>query len=161
MPSLPVYRGLPSPGLLAQVLISKYCDHLPLYRQNQIHAREGLTLERSLLAGWVGKSAALMAPLVEAIGRHVLAGDHIHTDGRNARRRRNTPVPVLAPSTGKTLQARQWVYLRDERSHGGPAPPAVLYRYTPDRKGEHPQGALKALRGCLHADGLPGLQQAV
>ncbi len=151
MPSLPVYRGLPSPGLLAQVLVSKYCDHLPLYRQSQIHAREGITLERSLLAGWVGKSAALMAPLVDAIGHHVLAGDHIHAD--------DTPVPVLAPGTGKTRQARQWVYLRDERPHGGPAPPAVLYRYTPDRKGEHPQGELKDFRGCLHADGYAGFNK--
>ncbi|WP_413207754.1 IS66 family transposase [Rhodospirillum sp. A1_3_36] len=151
MPSLPVYRGLPSPGLLAQVLVSKYCDHLPLYRQSQIHAREGLTLERSLLAGWVGQSASLMAPLVDAIGRHVLAGDHIHAD--------DTPIPVLAPGTGKTRQARQWVYLRDERPHGGPAPPAVLYRYTPDRKGEHPQGELKDFRGCLHADGYPGFNK--
>jgi transposase len=151
MPSLPVYRGLPSPGLLAQVLVSKYCDHLPLYRQSQIHAREGLTLERSLLAGWVGKSASLMAPLVEAIGHHVLAGDHIHAD--------DTPIPVLAPGTGKTRQARQWVYLRDERPHGGPAPPAVLYRYTPDRKGKHPQGELKYFRGCLHADGYAGFNK--
>ncbi|MCF8482935.1 MAG: IS66 family transposase [Rhodospirillum sp.] len=151
MPTLPVYRGLPSPGLLAQVLVSKYRDHLPLYRQSQIHAREGLILERSLPAGWVGKSASLMAPLVEAIGRHVLAGDHIHAD--------DTPMPVLAPGTGKTRQARQWVYFRDERPHGGPAPPAVLYRYTPDRKGEHPQGALKAFRGCLHADGYPGFNK--
>jgi transposase len=105
IPSLPVHRGLLSPGLLAQVLVSKYCVHLPLYRQSQIHARKGLTLEPFLLAGWVGKSVSLMAPPVEAIGRHVLAGDHIHADGRNARRRRDTPVPVLVPGTGKTRQA--------------------------------------------------------
>ena len=148
MPSLPVQRGLPSPGLVAHVLASKYCDHLPLYRQSQIYAREDVPLERALLAGWVGKAADLMAPLVEAVGRHVLGGGAVHAD--------DTPVPVLSPGSGKTRLARQWVYLRDERPHGGPAPPAVLYRYTPDRKGEHPQAVLRDFRGLLHADGYAG-----
>jgi len=151
MPSLPIERGLPSPGLLAHVLVSKYCDHLPLYRQSRMYAREGIRLERALLVGWVGKSAALVAPLVEAIERHVLAGGHLHAD--------DTPVAVLRPGTGKTKQARQWVYLRDERPHAGPAPPAVFYRYTPDRKGAHPQTVLRDFRGVLHADGYAGFNK--
>lgn len=93
MPSLPVARGL-----LSHVLVSKYCDHLPLYRQSQIYAREGVTLPRALLAGWVGRVAELVAPLVEAIGRHVRAGTALHAD--------DTPVPVLSPGAGKTRQAR-------------------------------------------------------
>lgn len=148
MPGLPVQRGLPSPNLLAHVLVSKYCDHQPLYRQTQIFAREGMELSRSLLAGWVGKSAELISPLVEAIAKHVKAGGHIHSD--------DTPVPVLKPGNGKTKQARQWVYLRDERPHQGNAPPAVFYRYTPDRKGEHPQKELADYGGYLHADGYSG-----
>lgn len=148
MPSLPIERGLPSAGLLAHVLIAKYCDHLPLYRQSAIYAREGVELERSLLADWVGKAAALMAPLAEAIARHVLAGSVLHAD--------DTPVPVLDPGRGKTKTGRLWVYLRDERPHAGQDPPAVLYRYTPDRKGEHPQRELAGFRGYLHADGYAG-----
>ncbi|HYI69304.1 MAG TPA: IS66 family transposase [Skermanella sp.] len=150
MPSLPIPRGLPSAGLLAHVLVSKYCDHLPLYRQSAIYARDGMDLERALLADWVGKAAALMAPLVEAAGRHVLAGSVLHAD--------DTPVPVLDPGRGRTKTGRLWVYLRDERPHAGPAPPAVLYRYTPDRRGEHPQGVLAGFHGHLHADGYAGFE---
>jgi transposase len=148
MPSLPIERGLPSSGLLAQVLIAKYCDHLPLYRQSAIYAREGVELERALLADWVGKAAALTQPLVDAIGRHVLAGPVLHAD--------DTPVPVLDPGRGRTKTGRLWVYLRDERPHAGQDPPAVLYRYTPDRRGEHPQRELAGFRGHLHADGYAG-----
>ena len=148
MPSLPIPRGLPSAGLLAHVLVSKYCDHLPLYRQSEIYAREGLDLDRGLLADWVGTTAALLRPLVEAIGKHAMAGGRIHGD--------DTPVPVLDPGRGKTKTGRLWAYLRDERPWGGPAPPAVAYRYTPDRKGEHPRTHLKDFRGHLHADGYAG-----
>ncbi|MCF8506815.1 MAG: IS66 family transposase [Caulobacter sp.] len=148
MPSLPIERGLPTPSLLAHVLVSKYCDHLPLYRQSEIYGREGVDLDRSLLAGWVGKSAALVRPLVEAVRTHVMAGARIHGD--------DTPVAVLAPGRGKTKTGRLWVYLRDERPWGGPAPPAVLYRYSPDRKGERPREHLKEFRGHLHADGYAG-----
>src|SRR5664279_5340766 len=94
MPSLPIERGRPGPGLLAHVLVGKYCDHLPLYRQSGIYAREGVALDRATLADWVGKAAWLMAPLVEAVGQHVMAADKLHAD--------DTPVPVLAPGTGKT-----------------------------------------------------------
>lgn len=151
MPALPIERGLPSAGLLAHVLVSKYCDHLPLYRQSAIYARDGVELERSLLAEWVGKAAALTRPLVEAVERHVMVGRRLHAD--------DTPVPVLEPGRGKTRTGRLWVYLRDERPWGGQAPPAVVYRYSPDRKGEHPRDHLGTFRGDLHADGYAGFAE--
>jgi transposase len=147
-PVLPIERGRPGPGLLTHVLISKYCDHLPLYRQTDIYAREGVALSRSTLAGWVGRAAFELTPLVEAIAAHVLAGDKIHGD--------DTPVPVLAPGTGKTATGRLWAYVRDDRPFAGPAPPAVFYCYSPDRKGIHPQKHLCGFRGILHADGYAG-----
>jgi len=103
MPTLPIERGRPGPellahGLLAHVLVSKYCDHLPLYRQSQIYARDGLDLPRGLLAGWVGKSAGLMEPMAAFIGRHALAGPRVHAD--------DTPMPMLAPGRGRTQTAR-------------------------------------------------------
>jgi len=116
LPSRPIERGRPGPGLLAHVLISKYADHLPLYRQSQIFEREGLDLDRSTLADWVGKSTALLEPLAEAIGRHVLAGQAIFAD--------DTPVKMLAPGTGKTATVRLWAYGRDERPWGSDVPPA-------------------------------------
>ena len=151
MPSLPIERGQPGAGLLAHVLVGKYCDHLPLYRQSGIYAREGVALDRATLADWVGKAAALVAPLVEAVAHHVMAAEKLHVD--------DTPVPVLAPGTGKTKTGRLWVYLRDERTHGGRAPPAVVYRYSPDRKGEHPRAQLADFRGFLQADGYSGFGQ--
>ena len=148
MPSLPILRGLPSASLLAHVLVSKYCDHLPLYRQSEIYAREGVDLPRSLLAGWVGKMAQLVRPLITAIETHVMASDTLHAD--------DTPVPVLEPGLGKTKTGRLWVYLRDERPWGSTAPPAVVYRYAPDRKGERPREHLANFTGHLHADGYAG-----
>jgi transposase len=148
MPSLPVERGRPSAGLLAHILVSKYCDHTPLYRQAGIYAREGVDLDRAVMANWVGKSVWITAPLIEAISDHVMAGAAVHGD--------DTPVPVLAPGAGKTKTGRLWVYLRDERPHAGPAPPAVIYRYSADRKGEHPRQHLARFRGFLHADGYAG-----
>jgi transposase len=148
MPSLPVERGRPGAGLLAHILVAKYCDHLPLYRQAGIYARDGVDLDRAVMAGWVGKSVWLAAPLIEAIGDHVMAGGALHGD--------DTPVPVLAPGNGRTKTGRLWVYLRDERPHAGPAPPAVIYRYSADRKGEHPRRHLALFRGFLHADGYAG-----
>lgn len=147
MPSLPIQRGQPGPGLLAHVLVSKYCDHLPLYRQSGIYARDGVELDRATLADWVGKMAALLRPLVGAVERHVLIAERLHAD--------DTPVPVLAPGSGKAKTGRLWVYLRDERPFGGTAPPAVFYRYSPDRKGEHPRRHLAGFTGFLQADGKP------
>jgi len=151
MPSLPIERGMASPALLAHVLINKYADHLPLYRQSRIFAREGVEIPRMLLASWVGKCADLLRPLVAAVEAHVLAAPHIHGD--------DTPVPVLDPGRGRTRTGRQWVYVRDQRPHGGTDPPAVFYRYSPDRKGEHPQDHLKGFKGALHADGFAGFNR--
>jgi transposase len=148
MPSLPIERGQPGAGLLAHIVVGKYCDHLPLYRQSGIYAREGVELDRATLADWVGKMAALVSPLVEAVAQHVMTAEKLHAD--------DTPVPVLAPGTGKTKTGRLWVYLRDERPYGGGAPPAVVYRYSPDRKGEHPRAQLANFRGFLQADGYSG-----
>ena len=148
MPTLPIERGLPGAGLLAHILVSKYCDHLPLYRQSGIYARDGVDLDRAIMAAWVGKVTALAAPLVEAAAAHVMAAAKLHAD--------DTPVPVLAPGTGKTKTGRLWVYLRDERPHAGQGPPAVVYRYSPDRRGEHPRAHLAAFHGFLQADGYSG-----
>ena len=118
LPSRPIERGRPGSGLLAHVLVNKYADHLPLYRQSQIFAREGIDLGRSTLTDWVGSSTALLEPLADAIGRHVLRGDAIFAD--------DTPVKVLTPGAGKTKTARLWAYARDERPWAGDArPPRV------------------------------------
>jgi transposase len=150
-PSRPIARGVAGPALLAHVLVSKYADHLPLYRQSQIFARSGLDLDRSTLADWVGAAHQLLSPLVEALREHVLAGTHLHAD--------DTPYPVLAPGTGKTKIARIWTYVRDERSWGSEVFPAVLFRYTPDRKGMHPHAQLADFTGALHADGYAGFDR--
>src|SRR3546814_71391 len=148
MPCLPIERGLPGPGLLAHVLISKFCDHQPLHRQSVIYARAGVELDRSVMAGWVGEMAVLLDPLIQAVGRHVRAGAALHAD--------DTPVPVLSPGLGKTRTGRLWVAVRDERPWGSPAPPAAFYRYSPDRKAEHAEALLGRCRGFLHADAYAG-----
>jgi hypothetical protein len=145
---LPIRRGRATTGLLAHVLVAKYADHLPLYRQSEIYARAGVDLQRSTLADRVGQSAALLRPLLDALARHVLAGAVLHAD--------DTPVPVLAPGLGRTSTGRLWAYLRDERPHGSTIPPAVLYRYSPDRRAEHPKAHLAGFRGMLQADGYAG-----
>lgn len=150
LPSRPIERGRPGPGLLAHVLVSKYADHLPLYRQSQIFERDGIDLDRSTLADWVGKSAALLEPLADAIGRHVLAGEAIFAD--------DTPVSMLAPGTGRTQTARLWTYAREERPWSSDAPPAAWYRFSGDRKGRHPQDHLSGFRGWMHADGYAGFE---
>src|ERR1700688_4895173 len=150
-PSRPIERGLAGPGLLAHVLVSKYCDHLPLYRQSQIYAREGIDLDRSTLADWVGGASALLEPLVKAIGRYALGAYKIHGD--------DTPVPVLLPRRRTTEQGRLWTYVRDDRPAGSAEPPAVLFRYSPDRKGERPRAHLASFVGVLPADAYAGFDQ--
>lgn len=147
-PSRPIARGLAGPGLLAHVLVSKYADHLPLYRQSVIYAREGVELDRSTLADWVGQSSALLRPLGEALAAHVLAAAKVHAD--------DTPVPVLQPGAGRTKTGRLWAYVRDDRPAADETPPAILFRYSPDRRGAHPQTHLKAFRGVLQADAYAG-----
>ena len=147
-PSRPIERGIAGPGLLAHVLISKYCDHLPLYRQHQIYARQGVELEDATLAGWVGASSQLLQPLLEALRQYVISGEKLHAD--------DTPVPVLAPGTGKTKTGRLWTYVRDDRPAGASTAPAVWFAYSPDRKGEHPQQHLRNFSGTLQADAYAG-----
>jgi transposase len=148
-PTRPIERGMAGPGLLAHVLVSKYGDHTPLYRQAEIFAREGVELDRTLLAQWVGNVTALMIPLTDALRAHVFAADVVHAD--------DTPLPVLAPGRGKTKTGRLWTYVRDERPAAGEIAPAVWFAYSPDRKGEHPQQHLADFRGILQADGYAGL----
>jgi transposase len=150
-PERPIARGLAGPGLLAHVLVSKYCDHLPLHRQAQIYAREGVELDRSTLADWVGQSSALLRPLVEALRVHVLGGSKLHAD--------DTPVPVLCPGRGTTKQGRLWTYVRDDRASGNSTPAAVWFAYSPDRKGLHPRAHLKDYCGILQADGYAGFDK--
>lgn len=150
MPSLPIERGKPGAGLVAHVLTAKYCDHLPLYRQSEIYAREGVDLSRSTMADWVGKANALLEPLVAKLRAHVFAGSRLHGD--------DTPVPVLEPGKGKTKTGRLWTYVRDGRSWGDETPPAVCYFYSPDRKGDHPKAHLADFSGILHADGYAGFR---
>jgi transposase len=147
-PSRTIERGLAGPGLLAHVLVAKYADHCPLFRQSEIYAREGIDLDRSTLAGWVGAASELLAPLVEALRKHVLSAAKIHAD--------DTPVPVLAPGNGKTKTGRLWTYVRDERAAGESTAPAVWFAYSPDRKGEHPREHLKNFKGALQADAYSG-----
>jgi transposase len=150
-PSRPIERGIAGHALLAHVLTSKYCDHLPLHRQNAIYARQGVDLEDSTLADWVGASSRLVQPLVEALRRYVLGGNKLHAD--------DTPVPVLAPGNGKTKTGRLWTYVRDDRPAGDTAAPAVWFSYSPDRKGEHPQQHLRDFAGTLQADAYAGFNQ--
>jgi hypothetical protein len=133
------------------MLTAKFADHLPLYRQSQMYAREGVDLDRSTLAKWVGEASALMEPLVEALRRYVMTTDKLHGD--------DTPLPVLAPGNGKTKTARFWTYARDSRPSGDAAPPAVWFTYSPDRKGEHPQRHLANFRGILQADAYSGFNK--
>ena len=147
-PSRPIERGLAGPGLLAHVIVSKFADHLPLYRQSEIYARQGVEISRSTLAGWVGAASDLLAPLVDAIQKHVLAGRKLHAD--------DTPIPVLAPGNGKTKTGRLWTYVRDDRPAGEDTAPAVWFAYSEDRKGEHPRQHLKNFKGALQADAYAG-----
>jgi transposase len=150
-PHRPIDRGLAGPGLLAHVLVGKYADHLPLYRQSEIYAREGIELDRSTMAGWVGGASRALEPLVGAIRKHVLDAMKIHAD--------DIPIPVLAPGNGKTKTGRLWTYVRDDRPAGSTDAPAVWFAYSPDRKSEHPANHLATFKGRLQADAFPGFNR--
>ncbi len=145
-PSRPIERGVAGPGLLAHVLVAKYCDHQPLYRQAEMYARESVELERSTLADWVGGCSRLLEPLVEVLHRHVMSASKLHADD----------TPVLAPGNGKTKLGRLWTYVRDDRPAGDSTPPAVWFAYSPDRRGEHPRQHLRRFSGTLQADAYAG-----
>jgi transposase len=145
-PSHPIARGRAGPSLLAHILFSKYGLHLPLNRQSKVYAREGIELDVSTLADWVGASAATLMPLVDAMRDHVFAAERIHAD--------DTTVPVLAK--GKTRTGRLWTYVRDDRPFAGPDPPAAVFFYSRNRNGEHPARHLAGYAAILQADAYAG-----
>lgn len=150
-PERPIAKGLASPGLLAHVLVAKYCDHLPLYRQSQIFARQGVELDRSTLANWVGGAVWWLEPLQARLAEHVFASQTLFAD--------DTPIPVLDPGRGRTKTGRLWVYARDDRPWNGPDPPAAIYLYSPDRRAERPASHLAKFRGVVQVDGYPGFER--
>jgi transposase len=148
-PSHPIARGRAGPKLLAHILFAKYGLHLPLNRQSAVYAREGIDLDVSTLADWVGAAAATLMPLVEAIRGHVFTAERVHAD--------DTTVPVLAK--GKTRIGRLWTYVRDDRPFAGPGPPAAVFFYSRDRGGEHPEQHLADFAGLMQADAYAGFNR--
>lgn len=144
-PARAVTGGLPSEALIAHVIVSKYADHQPLYRQAQILARQGVSLDRSTLADWVGRGAWWLRPLHAALLQDLRAGPKLFAD--------ETHAPVLDPGRGRTKTGQLWAYARDDRPWGGPAPPAVAYVYAPSRSTEQVQAHLAGFSGILQVDG--------
>ena len=139
-------RGWAGPSLLAMILFEKFGQHQPLNRQAERYTREGVPLSLSTLADQVGGCCAVLAPLIRRIEQHVFAAERLHSD--------DTVVPVLAK--GKTDTGRCWVYVRDDRPFGGPAPPAAMFYYSRDRGSEHPQAHLAGYAGIFQADAYAG-----
>ncbi len=143
-----VESGLPTDALVAQVLVSKYADHLPLYRQAQIYARQGVNLDRSTLADWTGRAAWYLAPLRDHLLTVLKQGPRLFAD--------ETTAPVLDPGRRRTKTGQIWAYARDDRPWGGADPPAVAFIYAPDRKAERPIAHLSGFSGILQVDGYAG-----
>ena len=150
-PSRPIARSSFGPGLIGHIIVAKYMDHLPIYRQCQQAEREGIEFSESTVGDMIGGVHHLFRPLMDALQRYVFAASKLHAD--------DTPIDVLAPGNGKTKQGRLWVYTRDDRPAGDTAAPAVWFRYSPDRKGIHPQTHLKDYTGILQADAYAGYNQ--
>jgi transposase len=146
-PERVIAGGLATPALLAQVMVSKYCDHTPLYRQSQIFARPGVDLPRSTLAGWVGGACWWLETLHERLAKNVFASNHLFAD--------DTPVPVLDPGRGRTKTRRLWVYAREQRGWSGPEPPAAVFVFAPDRKAERPASHLEHFRAFCTSTAMP------
>jgi len=140
--------GLPTEGAIAHVLVSKYADHCPLHRQSQIYARSGLELDRSTLAGWVGKAAFHLRPVTDRLAAHLKRSSKLFMD--------ETRAPVLDPGRGRTKTGWLWALARDDRAWGGPDPPGVVYFYAPGRGGEHAERFLDGFDGILQVDGYAG-----
>ncbi len=140
--------GLPTEALVAHVIVAKYADHCPLYRQAQIYARQGIDLDRSTLADWTGRGAWWLRPLHARLLDDLRASPKLFAD--------ETTAPVLDPGRGRTKTGQLWAYARDDRPWGGPAPPAVAYVYAPDRKAARPAAHLEGFRGVLQVDGYAG-----
>jgi transposase len=149
-PERPVTGGMATEALLAHVLVAKYADFLPLYRQAGIFARQGIDLDRSTLCDWVGRACWWLEPLWRLLHRHVMASTRIFAD--------DTPLPVLDPGRGRTKTGRLWGYAIDDRPWGGSTPPAVVYLYAEDRRGERPAAHLADFRGVLQVDGYGGFK---
>jgi hypothetical protein len=147
-PARLIEGGLPTEATVAQVLVAKYADHLPLYRQAQIYARQGLELDRSTLADWVGRAAFLLRPVHERLLARLKQSTKLFAD--------ETTAPVLDPGRGRTKTGQLWAYARDDRPWGGTDPPAVAYVYAPDRKAERPIVHLAGFAGILQVDGYAG-----
>lgn len=147
-PARLIEGGIPTEATVAQVLVSKYADHLPLYRQAQIYARQGVTLDRSTLADWVGRAAFLLRPVYGRLLDRLKASAKLFAD--------ETTAPVLDPGRGRTKTGQLFAYARDDRSWGGPDPPIVAYVYAPDRKAVRPIAHLAGFRGVLQVDGYAG-----
>ncbi len=147
-PERPITSGMATEALLAHVLVAKFCDHLPLYRQAQIFARQGIELDRSTLCDWVGRVCWWLEPLWCLLRRHVMSSTRIFAD--------DTTLPVLDPGRGRTKTGRLWGYVIDDRPWQGSTPPAVVYLYAEDRKGEHPAAHLAGFQGILQVDGYSG-----
>jgi transposase len=149
-PERPITGGMATEALLAHVLVAKFCDHLPLYRQAQIFARQGIELDRSTLCDWVGRACWWLEPLWRLLHRHVMSSTRIFAD--------DTRLPVLDPGRGRTKTGCLWGYAIDDRPWQGSTPPAVVYLYAEDRKGEHPAAHLAEFRGVLQVDGYGGFK---
>src|SRR3954463_6130464 len=149
-PERPVTGGMATEALIAHVLVAKYGDHLPLYRQAQIFARQGIELDRSTLCDWVGRACWWLEPLWRLLRRHVMSSTKIFAD--------DTTLPVLDPGRGRTRTGRLWGYAIDDRPWQGTTPPAVVYLYAEDRRGEHPAAHLAGFRGVLQVDGYSGFK---
>lgn len=143
-----VAGGMPTEATLAHVLVSKYADHLPLYRQAQIYSRQGIDLDRSTLAAWVGKSAFELTPVYEALMADLKRATKLFMD--------ETPAPVLAPGRKRTKTGYFWALARDDRPWGGDDPPGVAFTYAPGRSGQHADNILKGFSGILQVDGYAG-----
>src|SRR4051794_33007283 len=152
-PERPITGGMATEALLAHVLVAKFSDHLPLYRQAQIFAREGVELDRSTLCDWVGRACWWLEPLWRLLRRHVLASTRIFAD--------DTFLPVLDPGRGRTKTGRLWGYAVDDRPWNGGTPPAVVFFYAEDRRGEHPAAPLAGFQGTLQVDGYGGFRRVL
>jgi transposase len=152
-PERPIDGGVATEALLVHVVVSKFCDSLPLYRQAQMFKRQGITLDRSTLSAWVGRTCWWLTPLYELVLNTVLSSNHVFAD--------ETTLPVLDPGRGKTKTGRLWCYAVDDRPWAGPSHPAAAYVYSEDRRGEHPAAHLAAFRGTLQVDGYAGFSSLV
>ena len=147
-PSKAIDKGKAGSGLLAHIMVQKYCNHLPMYRQSQIYAREGIEISRNTMTGWAAQCSKLLDPLIDLLKQSVFASEYLHGD--------DTTIKVLGRKVGETKTGRIWVYARDGRPCLDKTPPAIVYYYSEDRKGERPAAHLKDFSGVLHADAYPG-----